>query len=161
MSSAGTPYRQSIFVVDESSAGSKTFDFLAENDACSLVIQRLSGTASVTGSILSRMPAPMTDITKTTFQVSTSEPTQIYVLLDGQGAVAVSWDGPVHLRISVKLTSASMVAATTPAPSNVAADTLALYEFKTEFERMNRSLALIIKHLSVLTEIETETETEE
>lgn len=115
MSSAGRIYEEKVFAVSEDSAGSRTIDFVVENDGCIVVIERLSGTATVSGSFKTNLPNPMSELLLETFSVSDNTPIQFAHITGAQVRFDLSWDGPTEFRITAKMANGAAVSAVNPA----------------------------------------------
>lgn len=116
MSSAGTIFREYTVAKvditgDGAQAGSGSYEFLIENDGFLLSIERLDGTGSITGSIYTDLPDPMSELKLTDIAtVSTSnEPARYAYVANNCNRVALSWDGPVTFRVHVKSVSGDAV----------------------------------------------------
>lgn len=114
MSSAGRPFTEHIFEVSESEAGSKTFDFTVENDGAIIYIQRLSGAATITGSIYSELPPAMTRIELESFTITDDTPANYGHIFARSGRITVSWDAAVSFKILVKQASGGAVSQFNP-----------------------------------------------
>lgn len=111
MSTAGTIFRESIEVVTSTGADSKTIVFHVENDGLILTVQRISGSASITGNINTELPDPMTSISLDTFVISDNDPHQFMNITGARVSISLSWDGATEFRISAKLASGSAIRA--------------------------------------------------
>lgn len=105
MSSAGTIFdEQIVTVTDSSAADSKSFEFLIENDGFLITIERLSGTGTITGTLYSELPDPMSEVKlKDIDPISTTaEPAQYAFVSHKCNRIDLAWDGPVKFKIVVK-----------------------------------------------------------
>lgn len=114
MSSAGKIFEEKIYVVSEPTSGSKTINLTIENDGCVVVIERISGSATVSGTFKTNLPDPMSELVLETFSVSTGTPLRFAHITGAQVAFDLGWDGPTEFRIAVKMANGSGVAAVNP-----------------------------------------------
>lgn len=115
MSSAGKIYEEKVFVVSEAAAGSKTIDFVVENDGCIVTIERISGTATITGSFKTNLPNPMSELLLESFSILDNNPFQFAHITGAQAKFDLAWDGAVEFRITAKMSGGSAIAAINPA----------------------------------------------
>lgn len=114
MSSAGRPYTEHIFKVSEVAAGSKDFEFTIENDGAIIYVERLSGTATITGTVYNKLPSEMSDISLEDFTIADNTPYAMAHVFARQGKISVSYDDAVELKIIIKQASGSAVSQFNP-----------------------------------------------